>query len=83
MDLGEFEGNVDGMNAIYDAGVTSGEWTKEKVGGHIVRRNHIHDCGATGINGNMGCAFSVIEDNLIHDIHVGRNWSQALADGDP
>ena len=43
-------------------------WCKEDVGGHVVRRNHIHDCGQNGIVGNLGCAFSVIEDNHIHAI---------------
>ena len=43
-------------------------WSKETVGGHIVRGNHIHDCGQNGIVGHMGCAFSLIEDNHIHNI---------------
>lgn len=44
-------------------------WSKEKVGSHIIRRCHIHDCGQTGISGHMGGAFSIIEDNHIH--HIG------------
>jgi hypothetical protein len=43
-------------------------WSRETVGGHVVRRNHIHDCGQNGIVGHMGCAFSLIEDNDIHAI---------------
>ena len=43
-------------------------WVKEKVGSHIVRRCHIHDCGQTGIVGRMGAVFSIIEDCDIHDI---------------
>ena len=43
-------------------------WTKEKIGGHIVRRCHIHHCEQTGIVGRMGGVFSVIEDCHIHHI---------------
>lgn len=44
-------------------------WLKEKIGGHIVRRCHIHHCEQAGIVGRMGCVFSVIEDNHIHHIN--------------
>ena len=44
-------------------------WTKETVGSHIVRRCHIHHCEQTGIVGRMGCVFSIIEDNHIHNIN--------------
>ena len=44
-------------------------WLKEKVGSHIVRRNHIHHCEQTGIVGRMGAVFSLIEDNHIHHIN--------------
>ncbi len=44
-------------------------WLKEKIGGHIVRRCHIHHCEQTGIVGRMGCVFSLIEDNHIHNIN--------------
>ena len=44
-------------------------WVKEKVGGHIIRRNNIHHCQQGGIIGRMGCVFSVIEDNHIHHIN--------------
>lgn len=44
-------------------------WVKEKVGGHIIRRNEIHHCEQGGIIGRMGCAFSTIEDNHIHHIN--------------
>mgnify|MGYP000579759405 CR=1 FL=1 len=44
-------------------------WVKEKVGSHIVRRCHIHHCEQTGIVGRMGCVFSLIEDNHIHNIN--------------
>lgn len=49
-------------------------WAKGVVGGHVVRDNHIHDCGQTGVVGHMGCAFSVIEHNHIHDIATRREF---------
>lgn len=45
-------------------------WNKDRVGSHIVRNNHIHHCEQTGIVGSLGCAFSRIVGNYIHDIHV-------------
>lgn len=44
-------------------------WTKEKIGGHIIRRNNIHHCEQGGIIGRMGGVFSIIEDNHIHHIN--------------
>ncbi|GAB6165449.1 hypothetical protein JCM19992_14490 [Thermostilla marina] len=52
-------------------------WSKEKIGGHIVRRNHISHCEQAGIVGSLGAAFSTITDNEIHDIHVRRLFSGA------
>ena len=43
-------------------------WVKEKVGGHIIRRCHVHHCEQTGIVGRMGGVFSTIEDCHIHHI---------------
>ncbi|MCR5544580.1 MAG: right-handed parallel beta-helix repeat-containing protein [Eubacterium sp.] len=43
-------------------------WLKEKIGGHIVRRCHVHHCEQTGIVGRMGAVFSTIEDCHIHHI---------------
>ncbi len=45
-------------------------WDKNHIGHHLVRRNTISDCGQSGIVGSMGGAFSVIEDNEIHDIDI-------------
>lgn len=44
-------------------------WLKEKIGGHIIRRNNIHHCQQGGIIGRMGGVFSLIEDNHIHHIN--------------
>jgi alpha-N-arabinofuranosidase len=40
----------------------------DKVGYHIVRDNHIYHCGEGGIQGSLGCAFSTITGNEVHDI---------------
>ena len=44
-------------------------WSREKIGGHIIRRNNIHHCEQGGIIGRMGGVFSLIEDNHIHHIN--------------
>ncbi|PFG21273.1 right-handed parallel beta-helix repeat-containing protein [Serinibacter salmoneus] len=49
-------------------------WDAEHIGSHIVRRNHIHDCGQNGVVGHLGCVFSVIEDNHIHAIATKREF---------
>jgi len=56
-------------------------WRKENVGSHTVRRCHIHDCGQTGIVGNLGGIFSVIEDNHIHHINNKQNLAGAEIGG--
>ena len=56
-------------------------WSKETVGSHIVRRCDIHDCGQTGIVGNLGCVFSVIEDCHIHHINNMRDVTGAELGG--
>ena len=52
-------------------------WTKENIGGHVVRNNVISHCEQTGIVGSLGAAFSVVSGNTIHDIHVQRLFSGA------
>lgn len=55
-------------------------WTMARVGGHLVRNNRISHCEQAGIAGSLGCVNSVIENNIIHDIHVRRQfagWEQA------
>jgi len=64
--------NYDGT--IADA-LKSGGWTKENIGSHVVRNNHIHHCGQTGIVGSLGCAFSLIENNEIHEICLNQGWA--------
>ena len=52
-------------------------WTKENIGHHIVRNNHISHCEQTGIVGSLGCAFSTVTGNTIHDIHIRRLFTGA------
>jgi len=50
-------------------------WSKENIGHHLVRNNHISHCEQAGIVGSMGAAFSTISGNEIHDIHMRRLYS--------
>jgi len=52
-------------------------WNKGTVGGHLVQNNRIAYCEQTGIVGSMGCAFSVVKGNVIHDIHIRRLFTGA------
>lgn len=82
--LGKYSDEWDGKRGttegyyltIEDAQKKDG-WSKEKIGSHIVRRNHIHHCGQTGIVGSLGCAFSQILSNDIHDCNMQGIWSGA------
>jgi len=44
-------------------------WSKENIGHHVVRNNHISHCGQVGIVGSLGAVFSTVSGNEIHDIH--------------
>jgi len=52
-------------------------WNKGTIGGHLVRHNRIAYCEQAGVVGSMGCAFSTVAGNTIHDIHVRRLFSGA------
>ena len=56
-------------------------WNKETVGSHLVRNNHIYNCEQTGIVGSMGCSFSTVTGNEIHDIYVRRLFGGAEMGG--
>ena len=60
------------MEAVF-LGLQAG-WCREKIGGHIVRNNEIHDCGQNGVMGHMGPAFSVIEHNHIYRIATKHEY---------
>ena len=50
----------------------SNGWNKATVGSHLVRNNDISHCEQAGVVGSLGCSFSVVTGNNIHDIHVQR-----------
>ncbi len=52
-------------------------WSREQVGHHVVHGNIIAHCEQAGIVGSLGGAFSHIEGNLIHHIHVRRLFGGA------
>ncbi|MCR5311692.1 MAG: right-handed parallel beta-helix repeat-containing protein [Lachnospiraceae bacterium] len=56
-------------------------WLKERVGSHIVRRCHIHDCEQAGIVGRMGAVFSLIENNHIHHVNTMQQLGGAEVAG--
>ncbi|WP_404423094.1 right-handed parallel beta-helix repeat-containing protein [Nibricoccus sp. IMCC34717] len=52
-------------------------WDRDHIGHHVVRGNHISHCEQAGIVGSLGCSFSTVSGNTIHDIHVRRLFSGA------
>lgn len=52
-------------------------WSKENIGHHVVRNNHISHCEQAGVVGSMGAVFSTITGNVIHDIHVRQLFTGA------
>ena len=52
-------------------------WSRETVGGHIVRHNTIAFCEQAGIVGSLGAIFSEVSGNTIHDVHVHRLFNGA------
>lgn len=52
-------------------------WTRENIGHHVVRSNRISHCEQAGIVGSLGCAFSTVTGNDIHDIHVRKLFTGA------
>ena len=56
-------------------------WSKENIGHHVVRNNHIAHCEQAGIVGSLGAIFSRIIGNDIHDIHMRRLFTGAEMGG--
>ncbi|MBV4358225.1 right-handed parallel beta-helix repeat-containing protein [Pinibacter aurantiacus] len=52
-------------------------WNKGSIGGHIVRNNTIAYCEQVGVVGSMGCSFSTVQGNTIHDIYAHRLFGGA------
>jgi len=68
--------SAEGYVGTLTRALTNG-WSKAAVGSHIVRNNEISHCEQTGIVGSLGCSFSTVTGNTIHDIHVRRLFSGA------
>ncbi len=45
-------------------------WSKQNIGHHVVRDNHISHCEQAGIVGSMGAIFSTVTGNTIHEINM-------------
>ena len=79
--LGKYHDRLDGLikfgyNAHYQTVkrvIARGDWTKENIGHHVVRNNHIYNCEQAGIVGSHGGSFSLIEGNQINNINI-RGW---------
>ncbi|MBI5819941.1 MAG: DUF1565 domain-containing protein [Verrucomicrobia bacterium] len=52
-------------------------WTKENIGHHVVRNNTVSHCEQAGVVGSLGCTFSTVTGNIIHDIHVRQLFTGA------
>ena len=66
------EGYVQTIGRAFENG-----WSKENIGHHVVRNNHISHCEQAGIVGSLGAVFSTITGNDIHDIHVRQLFTGA------
>lgn len=68
--------NKDGSlhyNEMIERVIAAG-WNKNNIGSHLVRNNTIFNCGAAGICGSFGAAFSQISGNHIYDIYTRRPY---------
>ena len=68
--------SAEGYTGTLTRALTNG-WNKATVGSHIVRSNRISHCEQAGIVGSLGCSFSKVIGNEIHDIHELRLFSGA------
>ncbi len=85
--LGRYEADWEKLPAVSNEGFEEAiakalkdGWSKETVGSHIVRNNHISHCEKNGIHGSLGGIFSTIEGNVIHDIAMG-GWVDGFDKG--
>ena len=69
-------GSADPYTDCVRRALTNG-WNKATIGSHLVRNNHIHHCGQTGVVGSLGCSFSTVTGNVIHDIHLNQLFGGA------
>jgi alpha-N-arabinofuranosidase len=72
----EMKGGTGGYVATTERALKNG-WNKETIGSHLVRNNRISHCEQVGIVGSLGCAYSTVTGNEIHDIHVRKLYTGA------
>ena len=70
------QNSAEGYVKTIERGLANG-WSKENIGHHVVRRNHVAHCEQAGIVGSLGPVFCTVTDNIIHDIHVRRLFTGA------
>ncbi len=68
--------SADAYNRTIKRALENG-WSKQNIGGHTVRNNHIVHCEQAGIVGSLGAVFSTIRGNHIHHVHVRRLFTGA------
>ena len=68
--------SAEGYVGTLTRALTNG-WNRATVGSHVVRNNHIHHCEQTGVVGSLGCSFSTVTGNDIHDIHIRQLFGGA------
>jgi alpha-L-arabinofuranosidase len=68
--------SAEGYVGTIHRGLANG-WHKGTIGNHVVRGNHISHCEQTGVVGSLGCAFSTVTGNEIHEIHVHQLFGGA------
>jgi alpha-N-arabinofuranosidase len=68
--------SAEGYVETIKRGLAAG-WSKENIGHHIVRNNHISHCEQAGIVGSLGAIFSTLTGNKIHHIHMRKLFGGA------
>ncbi len=68
--------SAEGYVGTLTRALTNG-WNRATVGSHIVCNNQIHHCEQTGVVGSLGCSFSTVTGNDIHDIHARQLFGGA------
>lgn len=69
----EHDHTYDYLGTSIPVGIERG-WSREKIGSHLIKDNHIYNCGQGGIQGSLGSAFSTIIGNEIHDIRQDHQY---------
>jgi len=67
---------AEGYVKTIERGLQNG-WNRDTIGHHLVRNNTISHCEQAGIVGSLGAAFSRVEGNRIHNIHMRRLFTGA------